>query len=207
MEGKDELDSIGKRLRWARLKNERFVKSRDAADYFGLAPTTYNEHETDRRKPRRDTAKRYAEAYGVRVDWLFDGAGPSKSQAHQSVKIVGEVVAGSQLILYQDARKTVATAGPIDATLSTVAVEVRGGIMRGIADDGWLIFFDDLRQPPDKRLIDKLCVLLLDDGRILVRTLQPGRKKGRYDLESPTEATMRDCKVVWAAQVTWIKPR
>lgn len=206
MEESDELDSFGKRLRWARLKSGRFEKSRDAAEYFGLAPTTYNEHETDRRTPRRDKAKRYADTYGVRVDWLFDGAGVP-AQAHQSVKIIGEIIAGSQLSFYQDDRKKTDVAAPIDATLVTVAVEVRGGIMRGIADDGWLIFFDDLRQPPDKKLLGKLCVTLLDDGRILVRTLQLGKKKGRYDLESPTEATMRDCKVVWAAQVTWIKPR
>ena len=79
--------------------------------------------------------------------------------------------------------------------------------MRGIADDGWLVFFDDDRKAPTPALLGKLCVVELKSGDILIRTLQPGRKKGHYDLESATEATMRDQKVAWAARVTWIKPR
>lgn len=79
--------------------------------------------------------------------------------------------------------------------------------MRGIADDGWLVFFDDEKEPPTTELFGKLCVLELKSGDILVRMLQPGRKKNKFDLESSTEPTLRDQDVRWAARVTWIKPR
>jgi hypothetical protein len=88
-----------------------------------------------------------------------------------------------------------------------VAVEVLGGSMRGIADSGWLIYFDHEQRPPTAQLLGKLCIVELADGSILVRTLQPGRRKGLYDLESVTEPTLRGQRVVWAARVTWIKPR
>ena len=79
--------------------------------------------------------------------------------------------------------------------------------MRGVADSGWLYFFDHEKKSPSHELIGKLCVVALKDGEILIRTLQPGRKRARYDLESPTEPTLRDQQVAWAARITWIKPR
>lgn len=79
--------------------------------------------------------------------------------------------------------------------------------MRGIADDHWLIYFDHEQRPPTKELIGKLCVVGLDDGTVMLRTLQPGRRTGRYDLESPVDPTLRDRRVRWAARVTWIKPK
>jgi hypothetical protein len=79
--------------------------------------------------------------------------------------------------------------------------------MRGIADTQWLFFFDHERRPPTRDLVGDLCVLELADGQVLVRTIYLGRKRNRFDLESPTEPTLRDQQVVWAARVTWIKPR
>lgn len=80
--------------------------------------------------------------------------------------------------------------------------------MRGIADDGWLFYFDQEKRPPTKDLFGKLCVIELTNGEIFIRVLQPGRRRGAYDLESTiTQDTLRDQRVAWAARVTWIKPR
>jgi len=79
--------------------------------------------------------------------------------------------------------------------------------MRGVANDGWLFFFDDEKRPPSRDLVGKLCVVGLKNGDVLIRELQPGRKRGRYDLESSNEPTLRDQQVTWAARITWIKPR
>jgi lambda repressor-like predicted transcriptional regulator len=96
---------------------------------------------------------------------------------------------------------------PPGATDSTVAVEVRGTSMRGIADDGWLVYYDDRRDPPTEDLLGLPCVIELDDGRVLVKWLRRGSRKGRFTLESVSAPLMEDVKVKWAARVTFIMPQ
>lgn len=78
--------------------------------------------------------------------------------------------------------------------------------MYPVADDGDLIFFDDKRTPPTDDMIGKLCVVCLLDDRVLVKRLHRGRA-GLYNLTSANAPPMSDVPVVWAARVTWIKPR
>lgn len=96
---------------------------------------------------------------------------------------------------------------PPNATPETVAVEVRGHSMRGIAEDGWFVYYDDRRDPPTDDLVGRLCVVGLSDGRVLVKTLNRGRKKSHFDLESMAAPTIRDARISWAARVTAIVPR
>lgn len=56
-------------------------------------------------------------------------------------------------------------------------------------------------------LIGKLCVVGLDDGRILVKQLKRGQLPGRFNLLSNTEPPIYDAAVVWAARVTHMTPR
>lgn len=200
------LDSPANRLKWAREKHGRYSTPTAAANGFGWKVSTYLGHENGDRNPSRAAAIRYARAYHVRWEWLLEGEGMPRSAAITQVVVIGEVVAGSTIILNHDSNKKLVSA-PYDANVTTAAVQVGGASMRGIADEGWIIFFDHVKRPPTQNLIGKLCVVETGDGRLLVRTLQPGRKRGRYDLESPTESTLRDCEIVWAARVTWIKPR
>jgi hypothetical protein len=90
---------------------------------------------------------------------------------------------------------------------NTRAVEVRGESMRGVAEDGWLVYYDDRRDPPDGSMIGELCVVSLSDGRTLIKYLYPGSEPGLFNLESTTEATIRNVGVDWAAVVTAIIPR
>ena len=64
--------------------------------------------------------------------------------------------------------------------------------MRGIAEDGWLVYYDDRRDPPDSSMIGELCVVGLSDGRTLIKYLYPGTETGLFNLESTTEATLRN---------------
>lgn len=200
------LDTPAKRLKWAREHHGQYAKATDAAKAFGWTVSTYLGHENGDRNPSRTAAKRYARAYRVRWEWLLDEDGPAIAGT-QEAPIVGLVSGPSEIHLYPKGKVQHTTELPPGGKTSTVAVEVQGGSMRGIADDKWLIFFDDEHRPPSADLVGKLCVLELDAGEILLRVLQPGRKKGRYDLESATEPTIRDAKVKWAARVTWLKPR
>jgi hypothetical protein len=96
---------------------------------------------------------------------------------------------------------------PPGGSKDTVAVKVVGSSMRGIAQEGWLLYFDNLREPPSDEMLGELCVVGLKDGRTLVKYMHRGRGTGLYDLESATAPTLRDVAVDWAALVTAIIPR
>lgn len=199
------LDSPAARLRWAREHHKKYATATEAARAFGWAVSTYLGHENGDRNPSRSAAKRYATAYHVRWEWLLEGDGSPQPKA--TVRIVGDVSETGEIKFYPKEQVLDAAELPPGGSSLTVAVKVLGGSMRGIADDRWLIYFDHEQRPPTKELIGKLCVVELEGGDVLVRFLQQGRRKGRFDLESWRDSTLRDCRVVWAARVTWIKPR
>lgn len=198
-------DSPARRLKLARERHGAYKTPTDAARAFGWKVSTYLGHENGDRNPSRAAAKRYARAYKVRWEWLLDGEGAPSDKSIQ-VPVIGEVATNGSVRCYESQQPATFVASPPGAGEKTVSLVVRGDLMRGFAEDGWLFFFDDERKAPSPELLGKLCVVLLDDKTLHVRTLQPGRKKGRYDLESPSASTMRDRKVSWAARVTWIKP-
>jgi len=45
----------------------------------------------------------------------------------------------------------------------------------GALFDRWLVYYDDIRDPPTTDLLHALCVVGLADGRILVKQLKPGQ--------------------------------
>lgn len=200
-----DLDSPARRLRWARQQHGQYPTPTDAAKAFGWTVSTYLGHENGDRNPSRAAAKRYARAYRVRWEWLLDNEGAAAIKP--VVKVVGYVDADSRVKFYDGSKIRDCGELPPNVGVATVALEVLGGSMRGVADSGWLFFYDDEKKPASRELVGKLCVVSLKNGDVLIRVLQLGRKRGRYDLESPTEPTLRDQEVTWAARVTWIKPR
>ena len=89
---------------------------------------------------------------------------------------------------------------------TTVAVVVKGDSMAGQLEDGWVVYYDNRHIPPSERLLGRLCVVGLEDGRVLVKKLLPGRAKGLYDLYSANAGPLLDQAVAWAALVLWIAP-
>lgn len=90
----------------------------------------------------------------------------------------------------------------------TVAIEVDGDSIRGITQEGSLLYYEANQLPPGPEMLGELCVVALSDDRILIKYLHPGRGEGLYDLESGVAApTLRDVPVRWAALVTAIIPR
>ena len=56
-------------------------------------------------------------------------------------------------------------------------------------------------------LIGELCVVGLDDGRILIKQIQRGRATGLFNLLAATEKPITDVPVKWAAKVNSIQRR
>ncbi len=96
---------------------------------------------------------------------------------------------------------------PINGTEKTVAVEVRGDSMGQFIEDRFILYYNDIHDPPSESLLGKLCVVSLADDRMLVKRLMPGRRNRHFDLWSVNAGPMIDQEVAWAAEVIWIKPR
>lgn len=126
--------------------------------------------------------------------------------AELTVPIVGFAGAGGEVV-YQEGQGPFGEAKmPPGGSKSTVAVIVRGDSMTPQLDDGWIVYYDNRYEPPSPSLYGKLCVVGLQDGRVLVRKLYPGRKPGHYDLQPTNAAIMQDQPVEWAARISFIAP-
>lgn len=97
-------------------------------------------------------------------------------------------------------------AAPADASEATEALEVRGDSMHGLANDGWIIFYDD-KTAPNQDHMGEPCVCWLANGKVLVKVPQPARDSGLFNLESVNAPTMRDIAVDAMALITDIKTR
>lgn len=95
---------------------------------------------------------------------------------------------------------------PPTANRDTVALVVRGDNMLPMAENGWIIYYDNTSNPPSDEIIGKLCVVTLRDGRVLVKRLYKGREPDTWDLHAPNASPLLDQAVESAAKVTWIKP-
>ncbi len=122
--------------------------------------------------------------------------------------IIGYVGADNEGRLIQGDSDPVNEFAPVPpgGTSKSVAVHLKGGSMRGIADDGALIYFERQNQPPEADMIGEPCVVELEDGRVLFKRLQWGSAPGLYNLESVVGEPIKDVRIRWAAEPTAIIP-
>ena len=197
---------LHERLKVAR-ERRGFTSAAEAARALGVPYGTYSGHESGLRGVKRPDLERYADFFRVSLAWLATGAGDDR--ALPGVPIVG--IAGASAdgaISYEFESGELGEAPmPPGGNARTVSVEVRGDSLRGVAEDGWLVYYDDRREPLTDDLLGELCVVGLEDGRTLVKPPYRGRAPGLFDLESTNAPTVRDIGVQWAALVTAIVPR
>lgn len=150
------------------------------------------------------------------VDWINRLAPALGVQPYEllitpvQVHVVGYVGAGSEAILYGYGQGLAEDDGtvpmPPGGTPQTVAVEVRGDSLGNIFNR-WLVYYDDVRDPPTPELLNHLCVVGLTDGRVLVKKLMKGSMPGRHNLFSQIEGVIEDVEVAWAAKVLALTPK
>jgi phage repressor protein C with HTH and peptisase S24 domain len=209
----------GERLRYAREKH--FKSARIAAKALGIAVSTYGAHERAEAPGGRDygpdEAKRYGRRFRVTPEWLLTGRkvlptdgtpGPEPEEPPSpKVPVAGYVGAGAETHFYAVAQGGLDEIdAPEGSTPDTVAVEIRGDSL-GTFFDRWLVFYDDVRREVTPDLLGKLCVVGLDDGRVLIKKLQRSRSHGLFNLVSQTEAPILDVTIEWAAKVKSMMPR
>jgi SOS-response transcriptional repressor LexA len=197
---------IGERLKAAR-EHAGYKSAAKAAEALGVPYPTYAGHENGSRG-FGDSLTRYAQFFRVSIDWLLRAKGDGPGQSIASVPIVGKTGAGPDgSVLFAHTDGQFGESAPlINATQDTRALEVEGQSMRGMADDGSLIFYDAQESPGDSH-VGELCICWLEDERVLIKYPFRGTLPGLWNLESTTAATLRDVPVRWFAHVTGVIPR
>lgn len=202
----DDRPDAAKRLEQARIAR-KFETAKDAAIYFGWSVDTYTQHENGTRGIVR-AADKYAKAFRVSQGWLLTGEGDGPEKGPTMVQIVGKAGAGPDgSVLFATGDGNFGEVPPPEgSSVNTSALEVQGDSMRGIANDGWLIFYDEKESPTEDHMGEP-CVCFLEDDRVLIKTPYPGSQPGLFHLESVNAPMMRDIPVRYFAFVTDIKPR
>jgi hypothetical protein len=95
---------------------------------------------------------------------------------------------------------------PPGGTEQARALLVVGHSMRGVADDGALIYFEDQRTSVTPDMLGHVVVVETDTDEVLVKRLLRGSRSGLYDLESIAGPTRQDARLRWAAHITAIIP-
>lgn len=206
--------------RAGRLKTARvaagFKSAAAAAQSFRWNRNTYASNENGNAPFSFAKAKTYGEALNVRPEWLYDGLGASDSDARPMVTsgssalipIIGRVGAdpgGAVLFATGQAAGDLVPLPP-GGSRKAVALLIAGHSMRGLADDGGLIYFEDQRSSPSRDMLGQVVVVETDTDEVLVKRLLRGSRQGLYDLESIQGPVRKDCKLRWAAHITAIIP-
>jgi len=201
-------DGRAERLREARIARG-FETAAAAAEAFGWNRNTYASNENGNAPFSYRRAKDYAGALGVRPEWLYDAAGPMRPLLEPGyVRVVGMVGANPEgVVLFALGQEPTDLAPiPPGGTEKAAALRVAGHSMRGVADDGALIYFEDQRTPPSPDMLGQVVVVETDTDEVLVKRLLRGSKPGLYDLESVAGPTRHDARLRWAAHITAIIP-
>jgi len=202
------MDDRSHRLRHARTE-KGFDTAAAAAEAFGWNRNTYASNENGNAPFSYRKAKEYAAAFGVRSEWLYDASGAMSTPALGGLApIIGRVGANPDGIVLFATGQEAGDLAPIPpgGTDQAVALRVAGHSMRGVADDGALIYFEDQRTPPTPDMLGHVVVVETETDEVLVKRLLRGSESGRYDLESLAGPTRRDARLRWAAHITAIIP-
>ena len=196
------------RLRQARL-DAGYETAAAAAEAFGWNRNTYASNENGNAPFSYRKAKDYAAAFGVSAEWLYDAAGPVRASALAGyVPILGRVGANPEGVVLFATGQDAGDLAPIPpgGTDKAAALRVVGHSMRGLADDGALIYFEDQRTPPTPDMLGHVVVVEIDTDEVLVKRLLRGSRSGLFDLESVAGPTRQDARLRWAAHITAIIP-
>jgi phage repressor protein C with HTH and peptisase S24 domain len=185
------------RLRSAR-EQAGFATMADAARAFGWDEFTYRSHESGRRKYDETWAQRYGRAYRVRWTWLLSGQGLAQKGTLPVLSYVGAKaeVYPAETVLDQ-------IEAPPDCPENAFALVVRGDSMWPIFEDGDTLV---CVPAPIEDLLGRRAIVDLDDGRRLVKQIQPGDGP-THNLLSHNDAPIMAARVVQAAKIIWHKPR
>lgn len=193
--------------RFAQARKRAKLSQQAVASHFRISRAAVSLWEQGETFPDPDKLPELSTLLGVGTEWLWSGRGPEQFDGPRGTPLVGYVGAGEEVIPFDDhAQGSGLQSLPLILGLeNAVAVEVRGDSMRPVYRPGDALYYRrDDSVPPDK-LIGRECVVRLRDGRMFVKVLRRGTRKGRFSLHSYSAELMEDQDVDWAAPVEFIR--
>lgn len=139
----------------------------------------------------------------IEIERITGVAGPDREQSPPTVPLIGLVGVGSNIAIREPFDEVPAPEG---ATKNTVGIRIEtesvGQILKG-----WIAFYENVKQKPSPELLNKLCVVWLFDGPVLLKKLSEGSKAGYFKLESQFDPPIYDAPVEFASPVDVLRPR
>lgn len=188
---------MGNRLKL--LRNRKGWTLDETAIAMGMSRSGYLKLEGGDRKLSDLHIRKAAAVFGVSTSQILE---------QRMVEIAGYAGAGPDgSVLFAESHENFGyVPAPIDASADAKALEVRGDSMYGLANDGWLLFYDEKTEPREE-YIGEPCACWLPDGRVLIKIPERARTPGLFDLISTNAPPLRDQVVESMALITDIKPR
>jgi hypothetical protein len=195
----------GERLQFAR--KQLFKSTRLAAKALGVPFSTYWQHERAELEGGRDfgpnEAERYARHFEVTPEWLLVGLGlrpNGKKGERPKVPVVGYVGTGGQVHPFAIERDDLDKVDLPRAPMSTVALVIRNEDL-GPYLNHWLALYNSVRRRASPDMIGKLCMVALEDGRILIGQIRRGPRDELFNFITSTGKTVESAAIVWAATI------
>ncbi len=158
-------------------------------------------------KPRGDMLHAIAVLGHTSLDRLLDL--DDNPATNGDISVVGYVGAGATVYPFDDyphggGMDTVER--PPFVQGKAVAVEVRGDSLFPVAENGWRLVYTGEQALIEDEIINRLCVVQVTDGPLLVKKVARGSQPGHFHLISTNAPVIEDVRIDWAAQVKAIIP-
>lgn len=187
------------------------LRRKDLAAVLGVDPSAITQMIAGRREVRVAEVPKMARALNLADPeiWSLLEATQGETAAPQLLPVVGYVGAGAEVVPFDDHAMGDGIdkiEAPPGASADAVAVLVRGSSMEPVYREGDVIVYE--RRADDlAALLNRECVVALDDGRVYIKQLLRGSAAGLWTLVSWNAPPIADVRIVWAAPIAWIKRR
>lgn len=185
------------------------------ADKLGVTATTIYRKERGVRKLYDEEIPRYAVALGCRENELTG----SLDSRDNLVPVLGRVETGNTIVPIADLSliKMVAEAGqgymqcefveapPELGYRDVAAVRISGDSMEPFMPSGTIVYYSQRTSGDLSDCINKLCIVCLKTGQVMLKKIKHGTMYGRYTLASFNAADIENVEVEWCAKVTFFK--
>lgn len=189
-----------------REMKEKGFSRRSLSSAAGMSESAVRDLLTRTDNPGIGTLRKIAEALTMPVDELTGIA--------LMVPVLGKIGAGGQVLFsvdpdieLHDLDEMPYVPRPPLTRGRLMALEVVGASMLPKYEDGDVVY---VRRDHDGILptyLNRYCAVRTSDGGTFLKILAPGSQSGRYTLRSLNAPDMENVEVVWAAPVSFVRPR
>lgn len=180
------------------------ISQRRLAKKIDLDPAAVSYMLAGTRRITMDEAKKIAEVMLVPVTEVMRQAGIEVLDDVKKVPIAGHINARGVVTLLPAGTEDHVIA-PADVPAGSFCLQMR---TVNSVHDGWLYFVSGQRTEPTFQL-DRLCVVALNDGAIMLSVLKRGYKADLFNLvvlADNVHSVLENKSVSWATRVLWILP-